>query len=170
MKLQGEYIVKLRELEDSLLDALNNVRGSILEDEAVIKTLEKLKKEAQEVMTEMRSADSIMNEVLAVTQTFVPLASSTSKIFFALQSLANVHYLYQFSLAFFMETVYYVLNKNENLNKIPKHDIERRRIVIFNEFFRDVYRRMNQALLFEDKIVFATKLVEVKLGEGELAK
>jgi dynein heavy chain 1 len=46
MKLQGEYIVKLRELEDSLLDALNNVRGSILEDEAVIKTLEKLKKEA----------------------------------------------------------------------------------------------------------------------------
>jgi dynein heavy chain 1 len=33
MKLQGEYVVKLRELEDSLLDALNNVQGSILEDE-----------------------------------------------------------------------------------------------------------------------------------------
>jgi dynein heavy chain 1 len=31
MKLQGEYIVKLRELEDKLLEALNNVQGSILE-------------------------------------------------------------------------------------------------------------------------------------------
>jgi len=46
MKLQGEYIVKLRELEDKLLDSLNNVKGSILEDENVIKTLEKLKSEA----------------------------------------------------------------------------------------------------------------------------
>jgi dynein heavy chain 1, cytosolic len=30
MKIQGEYIVKLRELEDSLLNALSNVQGSIL--------------------------------------------------------------------------------------------------------------------------------------------
>lgn len=36
MKLQGEYIVKLRECEDQLLDALNNSQGSILEDEKVI--------------------------------------------------------------------------------------------------------------------------------------
>jgi dynein heavy chain 1 len=43
MKLQGEYIVKLRELEDKLLEALNNVQGSILESESVITTLEKLK-------------------------------------------------------------------------------------------------------------------------------
>lgn len=67
-----------------------------------------------------------------------------------------------------MDTVYYVLNKSENLQKIPKTEVEKRRITIFNEFFREVYRRMNQALLFEDKIVFAIKLVEVKLGEGSM--
>lgn len=67
-----------------------------------------------------------------------------------------------------MDTVYYVLNKSENLQKIPKNEVEKRRITIFNEFFREVYRRMNQALLFEDKIVFAIKLVEVKLGEGSM--
>ncbi len=43
MKLQGECIVRIRELEDGLLDSLNNVQGSILEDESVIKTMEKLK-------------------------------------------------------------------------------------------------------------------------------
>ena len=49
MKLQGEYRVKLRELEDALLDALNHVQGSILESESVITTLEKLKTEASKV-------------------------------------------------------------------------------------------------------------------------
>jgi len=33
MKLQGEYVVRLRELEDSLLDSLSNVTGSILDNE-----------------------------------------------------------------------------------------------------------------------------------------
>lgn len=59
--------MKLRELEDSLLDSLNNVRGSILEDESVIQTLEKLKREAEIVMGEMKKADTIMGEVLSVT-------------------------------------------------------------------------------------------------------
>ena len=65
-----------------------------------------------------------------------------------------------------METVYNLLHKNENLSKIPKTDLEKRRIVIFNEIFVQIYKRMNVALLFEDKIVFASKLVEVKLGQS----
>lgn len=53
MKLQGEYIVRLRELEDSLLDSLSNVTGSILDNESVIGTLEKLKSESTNVQKEM---------------------------------------------------------------------------------------------------------------------
>lgn len=69
-----------------------------------------------------------------------------------------------------MDTIYIVLNKNEALQKIPRQELDKRRNTIFNEFFREIYRRMNQALLFEDKLVFAAKLVEVKLGEGSMAK
>ena len=76
-----------------------------------------------------------MFEVESVTKTYVPLAATTSKIFFALQSLANIHFLYQFSLSFFMETIYNVLNKNEILSKIPKNDLQKRRTTIFNEIF-----------------------------------
>ncbi len=65
-----------------------------------------------------------------------------------------------------MDTVYYVLNKNEMLQKVPKGELEKRRLIIFNEFFREVYRRINVSLLTEDKIIFAVKLSEVKLGEG----
>lgn len=41
--------VRIRELEDGLLHALSNVTGSILEDEAIVSTLETLKCEAAEV-------------------------------------------------------------------------------------------------------------------------
>ena len=39
MKIQGEYIVRLRDLENMLLDALNNLKGSILDSEDIIATL-----------------------------------------------------------------------------------------------------------------------------------
>jgi dynein heavy chain 1 len=65
-----------------------------------------------------------------------------------------------------MDTVYDVLNKNELLQKVPKGELEKRRLIIFNEFFREVYRRINVSLLTEDKVIFAVKLSEVKLGDG----
>lgn len=105
MKIQGEYIVKLRQLEDSLLDALNNVEGSILESESVITTLEKLKTEASKITEEMKQSDEVMHEVNTVTNGYKPIAESASKIFFALQSMAGLHYLYEYSLTFFMDTV-----------------------------------------------------------------
>lgn len=50
LRTQGEYRVRLRELEDGLLDSLNKVEGrNILEDETVISTLETLKKESAEI-------------------------------------------------------------------------------------------------------------------------
>lgn len=44
IKLQGEFTVKLRKLERSLLEALNESRGNILDDDKVMSTLETLKK------------------------------------------------------------------------------------------------------------------------------
>ena len=44
----------MRQLEDSLLDALSNVQGTVLESESVISTLEKLKTEASKITEEMK--------------------------------------------------------------------------------------------------------------------
>ena len=49
LKLQGEFAVRLRHLEKALLSSLNEAKGSILEDETVIGTLETLKSEAAEI-------------------------------------------------------------------------------------------------------------------------
>jgi len=42
VKLQGEFRVKLRQLEDMLLNELNQSEGNILQNDKLIKTLETL--------------------------------------------------------------------------------------------------------------------------------
>lgn len=45
----GEFHLRLRQLEKSLLQALNDAKGKILDDDSVIATLETLKKEADDI-------------------------------------------------------------------------------------------------------------------------
>lgn len=98
LKLQGEYKVKLRTLEDSLLDALNKSEGNILENNALINTLETLKKEASYVNEEIKKSEETLMEVDTVSNEYGPLSEVSSRIFFSLQSMSSVHYLYQYSL------------------------------------------------------------------------
>jgi dynein heavy chain 1, cytosolic len=63
LKLQGEFAVRLRQLEKALLNALNESKGKILDDDSVIATLEKLKNEAKEVQKKSSETDKVMKEV-----------------------------------------------------------------------------------------------------------
>lgn len=163
MKLQGEYIVKLRELEDALLDALNHVQGSILESESVIATLEKLKTEASKVTEEMRQSNDVLAEVETVTNGYKPLAQAASKIFFALLGMSNLHYLYEYSLQFFMDTIFSLLENEERLNTIPKKEFDKRKSMINHLLFERLFLRVCNSLLSKDINIFALKLAEIKL-------
>lgn len=165
MKLQGEYIVRLRELEDSLLDSLSNVTGSILDNESVIGTLEKLKSESTNVQREMEQSEKVMQEVQKVTSDYIPLAEACSKVFFALVSMKQLHYLYDFSLNFFMEIFNDLLTKNDHLASTPKTDLVARRRVIFDELFFRVFQKVTNSLLDQDRIIFALRLTQIKLGK-----
>ena len=98
LKLQGECKVKLRELEDSLLDALNKSEGNILDNNALINTLETLKREAAEIAAEVEKTDDTMKEIEIVSNQYQPLSNMTSRIFFTLDSMSNISFLYQYSL------------------------------------------------------------------------
>lgn len=165
MKLQGEYIVRLRELEDKLLDSLNNVQGSILENEQVITTLETLKNEATEVTKQMKESDKVMAEVQKVTDDYRPLASSCSSVFFALADMGSVHYLYEFSLNFFMDIFNQLILSNPELNKIPKQELQQRRTCINDQLFLKVYERVSNSILVQDRLILAMKLCQIKLGK-----
>jgi dynein heavy chain 1 len=86
----GEYQQRLRHLEKSLLDALNEVKGKILDDDSIITHLETLKNEAAEIARKVEETDVVMSEVERVSQQYIPLSQSCSSIYFTLESLNQV--------------------------------------------------------------------------------
>ena len=77
-------------MEKSLLDALNDVKGRILDDDSIITHLEKLKKEAADIARKVEETDHVMAEVERVSQQCEPVAQSCSSIYFTLEALNQV--------------------------------------------------------------------------------
>ena len=161
LKLQGEFHVKLRQLEKSLLQALNDSKGKILDDDNVISTLEKLKNEAAEISRKVEETDKVMAEVDAVSQQYMPLSQACSSIFFTLEALHQVHFLYQYSLQFFLDIYNDVLLNNGHLNNIT--DPNMRLNTITHDLFETCYKRVSKGMLHDDWIIFALLLCKIHL-------
>lgn len=115
LKMQGAFAARLRHLEKALLDALSGAQGAILDDDTVMQTLETLKHEAAVTKTKAQEASAGMVELDAVTAMYAPFATRCSAVYFALERLADVHYLYQFSLDRFLAIFTHILQANVNL-------------------------------------------------------
>lgn len=161
LKLQGEYQVRLRLLEKSLLQALNDSKGRILDDDSVISTLERLKLEADDISRKVADTDRVIEEVNSVSQKYNPFSTACSSIFFTMDRLNQVHSLYQYSLDFFFGILDDVLNKNQNLAGLT--DKSKRLSVITENLFENVYRRVTRGMIHDDWIVFATLLCRIHL-------
>ncbi|WWC73019.1 uncharacterized protein I206_106984 [Kwoniella pini CBS 10737] len=161
MKLQGEFRLRLRHLERSLLQALNDSSGSILDDDKVIETLEVLKREAAEVTRKVEDTEVVMREVEAVTGEYLPLAQACSGIYFTLEQLANINHFYQFSLDYFLEIFDYILLKNPNLKGVT--DLQARKSILLQDIFLVAHQRTSRSLLHTDYLVLAISLAKLRL-------
>ncbi|XP_075048645.1 cytoplasmic dynein 1 heavy chain 1 isoform X2 [Mixophyes fleayi] len=161
LKLQGEFQLRLRQLEKSLLQALNEVKGRILDDDTIITTLENLKKEAAEVTRKVEETDIIMQEVETVSQQYLPLSTACSSIYFTMESLKQIHFLYQYSLQFFLDIYHTVLYENSNLKGTTDHT--QRLSVITKDLFQVAFNRVARGMLHQDHITFAMLLARIKL-------
>ncbi|KAK4049755.1 dynein heavy chain [Microbotryomycetes sp. JL221] len=161
LRLQGEFRARLHFLEKSLLQALNESTGNILDDDKVIDTLEKLKKEAAEIVRKVEETDTIMAEVEQVTHEYQPLAQASSAIYFILDELNLLHHFYQFSLKFYIDIFDHILLNNKRLEGVT--DPARRLSILSDDLFLHVFKRTSRALLHSDHLTLAILLAQVKL-------
>lgn len=84
LKIQGEYAVKLRLLEDQLLDQLSNSTGNILENEKLINTLDRIKVDATEINKAIGESEKVMAQIETVTSLYADLAYKSSQIYFTM--------------------------------------------------------------------------------------
>ncbi|CRG93244.1 dynein heavy chain, putative [Plasmodium gallinaceum] len=162
LKLQGEYKVKIRELEESLLLELSNVKGNILDDDNVISTMEKLKVQAAEASKEVSIAEEVMAEIENVSNQYLSLAQGSARIYFVLQHLCNINFLYQYDLNFFFNIMKDALNDKDLLSKVKKNDYKERLNILEHLIFSLTYDRVARGLLQEDRYVLGLQLCYIK--------
>lgn len=158
IKLQGEFKVHLRQLEKRLLQALNESRGNILDDDNVIETLETLKTEAAEISNKMNNTEGVMAEVEESTLQYNVIARSCSAVFAVLEQLHYLNHFYQFSLQYFLDIFHSVLQNNPNLANETNHNV--RRDTIVKDLFVTTFKRTALGLLQKDRITLAILLAQ----------
>lgn len=164
LKLQGEFIVKLRQLEDDLLNQISSSKGSnILENDEMIQKLENLKKESSYIEEEMSKSEAVLQEIQEVISQYVVLSNISSKLYFLLQKTENINLMYQYSLKFYMNIVKKILTENDRLHQVSKDDHDQRIKVIEEELFRKLYEKIINSLLEKDKLLLALMFTQVKL-------
>jgi dynein heavy chain 1, cytosolic len=162
LKLQGEYQARLRELEDLLLQQINNVQGNILDDDSVINALESTKAEAAQISVQVAQTHTTMETVLAATKLYNPLARGASRLYFALESLSSVHFLYQYSLGYFLGVLTSVLSSSSGTS-VNASDTAARLRFLSKTLFSFIAGRVSRGLAETDKLMFAMRLAQIYL-------
>jgi dynein heavy chain 1, cytosolic len=156
IRMQGDFNTNLRRLEKKLLQALNESRGNILDDDHVIETLETLKKEAAAISKKMLETEGVMADVEKITQEYGGIAKACSAVFAILEQLRHLHHSYQFSLQYFVDIFNFVLNDRSRLTSgLP---LSKRGDIILQGIFTEAYRRTSLSLLQKDRVTLAMLL------------
>lgn len=87
-----------------------------------------------------------MQEVIETSNQYMPLAIAGSRIYFAMEALSSIHFLYQFSLQFFMDTLFQILD-DEDLKQISKEDYTKRLELIHENIFNHMFNSVSVGLL-----------------------
>ncbi|CAG0908524.1 unnamed protein product, partial [Cyprideis torosa] len=96
-------------------------------------TLETLKKEAAEISRKVDETDRVIKEIDSVSQQYLPLSQACSSIYFTLETLSQVHFLYQYSLHSFLKIYTSVLTATPKLAEVK--DPAERLALITRELF-----------------------------------
>jgi len=102
---QNGFKIKLKELESGLLKQLAEAKGDILEDIALIESLEYSKKLSTEIQEKVEIAKITEENINVSSEFYRPAASRGALVFFLMNELYKIHSFYKFSLDSFVIVV-----------------------------------------------------------------
>ncbi|XP_076454460.1 dynein axonemal heavy chain 2-like [Babylonia areolata] len=144
---------KLLDLENEILRLLNETKGSLLEDETLLLTLETSKATSQEVAEQLATSETTEVKIDAAREGYRPCALRASILFFVLNDMGRIDPMYQFSLDAYIELFIMSIEKSQRTNKLEE------RIVNLNDYHTyAVYRYTCRALFEKHKLLFSFQM------------
>eukprot|EP00741_Cyanophora_paradoxa_P004754 tig00000828_g4612.t1 len=162
MQQQNDFKIKLKELEDNLLNKLNNAQGDILEDVALIENLEETKVVATEIGEKVKVAIATEAEINGARESYRPVASRASLLFFLMNELHKIHTFYHYSLGAFVSVFERAIDGAEQAADLPGRLASVTEAVTFA-----VFGYVRRGLFERHKLIVATQLclrVQLKAG------
>mmetsp|Transcript_10755 Transcript_10755/g.40251 ORF Transcript_10755/g.40251 Transcript_10755/m.40251 type:complete len:4525 (-) Transcript_10755:51-13625(-) len=149
----NEFKIKIKELEDALLENLQNAGDDILEDIELIENLEKTKETSAEIKVKVEQGKKTEVEINEARERYREVAARGSLLYFLLDELKLIHSFYKYSLSAF-ETVFV-----RAIASAKKDDDLKQRILnLIDSITFQVYKYTCRGLFEDHKLIFVTNL------------
>ncbi|XP_036369342.1 dynein heavy chain 2, axonemal-like [Octopus sinensis] len=151
---------KLEECEDEILRLLNETKGSLLEDETLVNTLQTSKSTSQEVTEQLATSEQTEAKIDCAREGYSPCAERASILFFVLNDLGLIDPMYQFSLDSYIDLFMLSIEKSHRSTKLEE------RIQNLNDYHTfAMYRYACRGLFGKHKLLFSFQMC-VKILEA----
>lgn len=153
LEQMNDFKIKIKELEDALLENLQNAGDDILEDVELIENLEKTKETSEEIKVKVEQGKKTEVEINEARERYRVVAARGSLLYFLLDELKLIHSFYKYSLSAF-ETVFV-----RAISSATKEDDLKKRIDnLIDSITYQVYKYTCRGLFEVHKLIFVTNL------------
>ncbi|XP_014471080.1 PREDICTED: dynein beta chain, ciliary-like [Dinoponera quadriceps] len=150
---QNTFKITLKALEDDLLHRLSSAGPDILSDVALVVNLETTKKTASEIEGKAIEAKVTATRIDEARESYRPVASRASLLYFILNDLNKINMLYQFSLKAFS-----VVFQNAIKFAEPADILGKRVASLIDSVTYLVFTYTSRGLFESDKLIFLCQL------------
>ena len=152
----------LKDIGKSVLKIISGTEGSLLESEQVVEELNKQKKKAAEATLKLKEAKERKKDLMKKRELYRPVAQRGTALYFAIQDVININWMYSTSIQQFMKIFDNALATAKKATTIKERT--KNLITLITEM---IFRYMNRSLFTKDKALFALSLgLRIKLIEG----
>jgi dynein heavy chain len=91
----------LKEAQDEILTLLSESKGMILDNQALIKTLEQSKVNSEKIQRSLEETTAIEEKINSSRNLYIPVSVRGTVLYFVISELSMIDPMYQFSLTYF---------------------------------------------------------------------
>ena len=161
LKKEEELRLELVTLEEALLDALATSEGNLLENRALISSLEETKVKAVTIEKSLEEAHKLQVTLDAQRSVYKPLASRGAALFFLLGDLSHLSHMYRFSQSTFQRLFERALE-----SEAPANDLGARMSVLLATLLSLVHGYVVRTLFKADRLTFGMHLAHAIAAEA----
>uniref|UniRef100_A0A7S2IQH3 Dynein heavy chain n=1 Tax=Haptolina brevifila TaxID=156173 RepID=A0A7S2IQH3_9EUKA len=161
---QNEFTIKLKALEDGLLEMLANAEGDITENEALIESLEEAKATSQDITAKVVIAKETEVVIAKAREIYRPMGERGALTFFLINQLFVISHMYQFSLDTFNYMFVKAIDKTKKAD-----DLDSRCKNLMSTITFVIFAYVTRGLFEKDRLIFSSQLgIRIAGRRGEL--